>query len=630
MLKLGLLSLIFLCRINIIRSAKATITCPKSCACDNKRMKCDGEFPAFIPSEVTDVELFEIESTQYVDGVFCKTSWNNVRQLTMVCLNGCHGYFTMENDTFRCLQNIESITLSFDFLNDFDIRTFYGLPNVTSLYLNGCVRICTPALETAFSDSNVLPMLSELSLHGVGSGRCLVQLNQTFVDLLGVRYLQTLRLTSSFIVFNHPNFKPLCDTLTAIYLTNSTIDWASKVDLNQHCPSLQLVDLSGAHFPRTGILPFAINFTNVNYFYNFSNLGSFVTNVENLYINYLLSKDYTIFFQNSSILFSGRNKFRNIELCGYNFIKFDLTIRFKYNHLRRIALAYNNMASISGKVFQNHELLEEIDLSNNRLAHSSSFKQTFQQLFRKNKLLNKIDISNNELTYVPSDTFESNTLLSSLYLSGNAFKQIMFDVESLLYLTLLEMQNNSIIHLDAISRNALDALHRLQKFQHNTAKENRTIQVDLRGNPFSCVCDSLDFIKWFVNSPLFIDKHQYTCQTNGHSFSMTENVIRAAEEDCERPIRHRRTIILASVVPSVMLMCAVGIIVVVVKQRRKRFFRQRFDDRVRLLQDDCVEFRFLVFLSFSSEDDQFVMKNVLIPLQVRLFSKGQCSVQSHV
>ena len=284
--------------------------------------------------------------------------------------------------------------------------------------------------------------------------------------------------------------------------------------------------------------------------------------------------------------------------------------------MRRIALANNNMASIGINVFQNLTLLNEIDLSNNKLSRSNSFSMTFQQIFRKKSLLEKINLSNNDLTYLPFATFKSNTLLSLLNLSGNAFEQISFDVTSLLYLTRLYMRNNSIIAFGSGSRNALDTLYKLQ----NTTKINRTVEVDLRGNPFSCDCDSLDFVEWFVNSPLFNDKHQYTCQANGQSFSMTENAIKAAEEDCERPIRRRRTIILASVVPSVTLLCIILVVVVIVRQRRKRLLRQRFDDRIRLLQDDCGEFRFLVFLSFSSEDDRVVMKNVLMPMQVRLLS----------
>ena len=73
MSKLVFLSLIFLSRINIIISAIDTNACPESCTCDNTVMKCVGEFPAFIPSEVTDVELLEIESDIYANGVFCKS-----------------------------------------------------------------------------------------------------------------------------------------------------------------------------------------------------------------------------------------------------------------------------------------------------------------------------------------------------------------------------------------------------------------------------------------------------------------------------------------------------------------------------------------------------------------------------
>ena len=83
---------------------------------------------------------------------------------------------------------------------------------------------------------------------------------------------------------------------------------------------------------------------------------------------------------------------------------------------------------------------------------------------------------------------------------------------------------------------------------------NRTLNVDLRG----CDCNSLEFVQWFVNSPLFRNKDQYTCEANDRSFPMTEMAINAAKEDCERSIRRRRTIILSTLVPFITILCVIG------------------------------------------------------------------------
>ena len=582
------LTLIFL-TLTIVVTTKAmeTFICPKSCTCDSKQMKCNGEIPTFIPDRITDVELLDIEVDMYVDGVFCRTTWNNVQHLTLACGDTCQQTANWGNNTFRCLHNLTSIKLMLDHLTGFDKGTFLGLNKVTFLDLTDCQRLCSSDLITALADNTILPLLLELILKKIGTVGCSVEIeiDQTLIDILGNRPIQKLDLSFCPIVFLYPNLDPICDTLTSFDISYSTLGKRTKLDNSKWCKSLQVLTLNGAHVPNAMMPPFNNTFTNKHT--SMDGHDQLFLNVNNLYLNSLFSRDYTFVFINSSLTLMGKNNVTNLEICGYNFINFDLMINSTENHLRRVALANNSMENIGVNVFQSLTLLSEIDLSNNRLSQTNVFDTTFQRLFRKNSLLEKMDLSSNDLTYLPFYTFKSNALLSSLDLSGNKFEQILFDVKSLRHLTLLDMRNNSIMALNAESRNGLDTLYRLQ---HKT-NINRTFEVDLRGNHLSCDCDALDFVEWFVSSPLFTNKDQYTCQANGRSFSMTDLAIRAAEDDCERPIRRRRTIILASVVPSITISCVIGVIIGIIKQRRRLLRNKRFNDRVRLLQDDSVNFR---------------------------------------
>ena len=496
----------------------------------------------------------------------------------------------------------------FDRLNGFTKGTFLGLEKLTSLDLTGCQRLCSSDLITALSDKTVLPILQELILKKVGTiGFNEIEVNQTLVDILGNRPIEILDFSYSNINFVQPNLNSICGTLTSVNLSYSSFGMRNSLNTSNVCKSLQVLDLSGAHFAKAGIQPLDLNATNESL--SLDRSGQFYLNVNNIYINHLLSKRMRLSLQNCSLSVS-KNNIMNLEICGYSFINFDVELQFTENRLRRIALADDSMENIGINTFQHLTLLSEIDFSNNKLSRSNNFDRTFQQLFRRNSLLKKMYLSNNGLTYLPFDTFKSNRLLALLDLSGNELKQITFDISTFLNLKVLDMHNNAIIAFNGSSRNALDTLYRKQQ----TAKVNKTFEVDLRGNHFSCDCDSLEFVEWFVSSPLFTNKDNYTCQANGLSYSMNEMGIGAAKEDCERPIRRRRAIILATVVPPITICCAIGVIVGIVKQRRRLLRRKRFDDRVRLLQDDCVDFRFLVFLSFSSEDDKFTIKHVLTPL----------------
>ena len=99
-------------------------------------------------------------------------------------------------------------------------------------------------------------------------------------------------------------------------------------------------------------------------------------------------------------------------------------------------------------------------------------------------------------------------------------------------------------------------------------------------------------------------------------FQVDDTAVVAARDDCERPIHKRRTIILSSVVPTVSLALLTLILVYLYRRRRKRLLDQRHADRTQILMEDRFEFRFPVFLSYSSDDNDFVNMHILEPLQV--------------
>ena len=141
--------------------------------------------------------------------------------------------------------------------------------------------------------------------------------------------------------------------------------------------------------------------------------------------------------------------------------------------------------------------------------------------------------------------------------------------------------------------------------------------MDLRGNPFSCDCDSLAFIQWFVKSPIFSRTlDMYTCNVQDTTIPMGWEAISAAEEDCERPRRQLKIILLSSLIPALGIAGISMAIVITIKMRQKKLAKRRFEDRIRLIQDSKSGFTFSVFLSYSSEEHPFVYQNVLQPLQV--------------
>ena len=196
-------------------------------------------------------------------------------------------------------------------------------------------------------------------------------------------------------------------------------------------------------------------------------------------------------------------------------------------------------------------------------------------------------------------------------------KQISFDVSHLTSLMDIDLANNAIEILDTFSLNNLNQLYDAQH-KRLKAEENNTVKINLLGNPFSCSsCMSLAFVEWFVKSPMFSTTRTfYHCQTGHGDVPMDDSAINASDEECERPKRILRAVLLGTILPTIAIAFVVFLTVVFKKKHKKEIIHQEFEERVRLLKDEKIRFRFPVFLSYSSEDGHLVLANVLPPLQV--------------
>ena len=240
-------------------------------------------------------------------------------------------------------------------------------------------------------------------------------------------------------------------------------------------------------------------------------------------------------------------------------------------------------------------------------------------------------MAGNGIPFLPNDTFFSNTMLERIDLSENSFQQITFEITHLRHLKVLDMQKNSIESLNTFSRISLDKLYNHQN-KETSETDNHSLLADLRGNPFSCSCQSLDFLKWFVSSPVFkYTRHQYSCKIDGQTIPMNVAAVSAAQDECEKPIRRKRKLVLLSVLPTIAAFAVLSRILWIIKKRRERLRQRRLEDRIKLIQDGDIEEKFLVFLSFSSDDERFVAANILQPLKVSKISRSATEInRSHL
>ena len=129
--------------------------------------------------------------------------------------------------------------------------------------------------------------------------------------------------------------------------------------------------------------------------------------------------------------------------------------------------------------------------------------------------------------------------------------------------------------------------------------------MDIRDNLFSCKCRSMDSIKWFVNSQVFNDSRDlYYCKVDDKIMHMDKGAIEAAQYDCGKSMRKIQRLLLIVLLPSV----STGILVTlaIITFKRYKLYR-RLRDHIDLIHEDQLQHRFPVFLSYASEDSEFVL-----------------------
>ena len=200
---------------------------------------------------------------------------------------------------------------------------------------------------------------------------------------------------------------------------------------------------------------------------------------------------------------------------SYNFIsEFEFLIML--NELETIILSYNNIETINQNAFDSLRALKKIDLSYNSLNHMKDFMTVLPALFRANHKLLSVDLSSNGLSLLPNETFLVNSELREIHLFGNVFTQLSLDFSFLSNLTTLDLRFNKIQFLDSESRQKLDTFYKRQSW----ATKNETLNVLLAGNPFRCDCKALDFLQWFVTSPIFNSSYIWTASSEFVSSSI--------------------------------------------------------------------------------------------------------------
>ena len=113
-------------------------TCPITCSCEGKDIRCNGSIPNYLPIHIENVILYQIDADNFVTRRFCSVSWSSkITQLAFIGVKGA-GPVSLADDVFNCLNGLQRLQLTDRKFRNFTSRTFNGLINLSTLDLSGC------------------------------------------------------------------------------------------------------------------------------------------------------------------------------------------------------------------------------------------------------------------------------------------------------------------------------------------------------------------------------------------------------------------------------------------------------------------------------------------------------------
>ena len=498
-------------------------------------------------------------------------------------------WLNLTDGVFDCLGQLEYFKMKSVGLWRISRRAFSGLTNLTSFDLSDCVFVPWHDIYNVLSIKTNLPKLTHLYLSKVGvylRDNILV-LNQQFINALGWRPIRKLDVSYAKMVYDFSVTGELCSTLTTFIHHRHHTQYDN---VNDTCRSLQIVDFSDMnvrlHCRDVSIYLFERFFGSVRMWYQNSWLTIYYHDISNCSV--IIPPSVREFH-------SSKNYIPNFDFTLYN------------ERLEYLNLSNNSIETINGNAFKHLTSLRKLDLSYNKLYKTNNFDATFSVLFRKNLQLKVLDLSSNRLPYLP-DMFSTNVYLQELRLSNNTFHQMDFNVSHLVHLHLLNLELNSIRSVHWRARQMFDLLHK---------RNNNRTHILLKGNPLTCSCDSLDFLRWLIRFPNFYNTTRpLYCQLNSQEIHANEFAMVKAEEICDRPKRERRILWMVSILSAILVAVIVMLVILHTRLRKRKLLKKQYEDRIRIIQDNNLDFKFPVFLSYSSTDRDFVYQHVLHQLQV--------------
>ena len=504
------------------------------------------------------------------------------------------------DDDLSGLKSLQHLQLACRCLFDLAAGAFYGLDNVTVLDLSNNVDLMIEGIAQGLSRRDVLPKLTELYLSNTSTiNKNPYQIKRGFLESMMRKSLKVFDISDTetawvestlasgyafphLEILNISNAGTVLASLSDIF-ENLTYPWITSF---RH---LEIIDIS---YPSAKMAELVFGKT------HYKDIKFFIPNtVREVYAKkFFLSAVNKEYDRSNSthVCTSKTSKSKTFQICFIG----------KFHNLTKLVLSENSFTYLDPNLINAFQKLKVLDVSKNELG------ETFTQSYARQVLdilfnLEVLDLSENIVGSFPREIFQSSRSLRILNLSRNRLKAVTFDIKDLVSLEKLDLSYNKIAFFDVYGINQLSNM--LDTLGVNGTITRTEKHLILTGNPFECSCRSVESLNWLATLT-----DSFTCQLNSDQVLINDYSIKRAEFMCKQ----NTVITIYSIMAFMELVLFVGISYFIVREIRRSVLRRKKEKQIK---DGIERFAAMnknakqpppVFLSFCSEDEDYVMEHI--------------------
>ncbi|CAC5414807.1 unnamed protein product [Mytilus coruscus] len=272
---------------------------------------------------------------------------------------------------------------------------------------------------------------------------------------------------------------------------------------------------------------------------------------------------------------------------------------YNLDNLKFLDLSNNFCSNVSKKFFNGAPNLTSLFVGNNLLGFVLPYDHT-GETFSSLIMLQTLDLAYNRIISLSILLFKSQKDLRTLNLSGNMLENVNFEIKHMTNLSFMDLSDNRISLLGVSFTDQLDELK----------KTVPNLTIDMSGNPITCTCDSISFIKWLATTKVHLNMHQQECNSIKMYLNNSKAVYDMLKKNCSSYV----TTVVA-VVSWMIIFVMIIIAGLLYRYRWKMRYlyyivKSKHQGYIKPQQVDNY-FLYDAFISYADEDDTFVHRKFL-------------------